>query len=94
MNRVIEYAMYTVNCKIRSMIYQAKLSKDFWCFTTKHTVWLKNRILTVALPFGKEGKLTQARTPYEAFRELLPDFTELIVFGCAAWLNNPKGKHL
>jgi hypothetical protein len=94
MNGVVERAMYTVDCKIRSMVYQAKLLKDLWCLVAEHAVWLKNRIPTGALPFGKEGKLALAKTPYEAYRESLPDFTQLRVFGCVAWLNNSKDKHL
>jgi hypothetical protein len=84
MNRVVKQTMYTVDCKIRSMIYQAKLSKDLWCLVTEHAVWIKNRIPTRALPFGKDRKLAQARTLYKAYRELLPDFTELQVFRCTA----------
>jgi hypothetical protein len=69
------------------------LPKDLWCLVAEHAVWLKNRIPTGALPFGKEGKLALAKTPYEAYRESLPDFTQLRVFGCAAWPNNSKDKH-
>jgi hypothetical protein len=94
MNGVVERAMYTIDCKIRSMIYQAKLPKELWCLVVEHAVWLKNRIPIGALPFGKEGKLALAKTPYEAYRESLPDFTQLRVFGCAAWPNNSKDKHL
>jgi hypothetical protein len=80
MNRVVKYTMYTVNCKIRLIIYQAKLPKDLWCLVTEYTVWIKNRIPTKALSFGKNRKLSLAKTLYKAYRESLPDFTELQVF--------------
>jgi hypothetical protein len=67
MNRVAEHAMYTVNCKIRSMIYQAKLPKDLWCLVAEHAVWIKNRIPTEALPFGKNRKLALAKTLYKVY---------------------------
>src|SRR5271155_3929388 len=41
----------------------------------------------------REGKLSRAVTPFEAYKEALPNLSKLRVFGCAAMPNNTKEKH-
>ncbi|RFU24469.1 hypothetical protein B7463_g11868, partial [Scytalidium lignicola] len=67
LNGVIERMMQTVNKFARSMLYQAKLPHGFWCYATQHVVWLRNRILTTALPYGSHS---QATTSYEVYLNL------------------------
>ena len=85
--------MYTINYKIRSILYQASLPRQFWCFAAEYSSWIKNRIPTAALLFGEsQNRLSQAVTLFEAYHKKLPDLVRLRVFGCSAWLNIPKGK--
>ena len=74
------------------MLYEAKLFQEYWCLGIQHAVYLKNRILTAALPYG-EGTLATAITPYEAYKGTVPKLTSLRVFGCAAFPINTKEKH-
>jgi hypothetical protein len=53
---------------------------------------LKNQTPTSALPL-REGKLSKAVTPFEAYKEALLDLSRLRVFGCATMPNNTKEKH-
>ena len=81
MNGVIERAIYTVNCKARSLLYQASLPEKFWCFAIEHAVYVKNRVPTSALPYGD---LKDYTTPFEAYKEAIPDLSRLRTFGCSA----------
>ena len=84
MNGVAEKAMELVNRRARSMIFQAKLPEDLWDYAVEHAVYLKNRVLTDAVP---------GRTPIEAFTGRKPAVSKLRVFGCAAYPINPKETH-
>ena len=66
---------------------------EFWCFAVEHSVYIKNRILTAALPFG-EGKLAKANTLFKAYKEAIPNLLKLRVFSCTAMLINTLQKHL
>jgi len=78
MNGVAEKYIDLIKIKMRSILYQAKLAKEFWCLAVEHSVWIKNRIPTAALPLVKAGgRLAIAVTPYEAWYERLPNFDRL-----------------
>ena len=47
----------------------------------------------MALPFG-DGKLAKANTPFEAYKEAIPNLSKLQVFGCIAMPINSLQKHL
>lgn len=85
MNGVSERYMDIIKTKMRSMQYAADLPMEFWDFACEHAVWIKNRVVTAALPFGLDGKIAQSYTPYEAWNDRLPNFEKLRVFGCAGW---------
>ena len=70
LNGVIERAMGKINAVIRSLLYQAKLHHLMWDYAVKHAVWLKNRLLTSALPYGT---YFDAVTPFQAYRRHKPD---------------------
>ena len=84
MNRVSEQAIYTINYKLRSIVYQAGLLLEFQCFSTKHSGYIKNRIPTAALPYG-EGVAKDATILIEAYLDKLPNLKKVIVFGCSMW---------
>ena len=73
LNGVIERATRTFKDRARSMMYKATAPIQLWCYATEHAVYLKNRLLTDALPYGD----IQARTPLEAFTGRKPNFDVL-----------------
>jgi hypothetical protein len=81
LNGVIERAMGVVKKTARSILYRATLSERLWCYATEHAVYLKNRLLTAALPYGD----SEAYTPLQAYTDRRPDFSVLRVWGCAAY---------
>jgi hypothetical protein len=88
MNGVIERAMAEINKKIISMLYEAKAGYTLWCFAAEYAVYLKNRIVTKALPFGQ--CLTES--PYEAYYERQPNIRNIRVWGCTAFPLNLAGR--
>ena len=65
-----------------------------WDYVIKHIIWLKNRVLTAALPFGDEDiNVTTSITLYKAFISNYPDFDKLQVFRCKAILYKIEVKH-
>jgi hypothetical protein len=92
LNGVSERAVYTTDCKIRSLLFDSKLPIDLWCLAAEHAIWIKNRVPTIALPFGS-GRLGTSKTPYEAYTEQVPNLEHVKAFGCAAYPILPKGKH-
>jgi hypothetical protein len=49
-------------------MYKARLPYQMWDYAVEHVVWIKNRVLTVALPFGdKDINVSTSVTPYRAF---------------------------
>ena len=58
-----------------------------WDYAIKYIIWLKNRVLIVALLFGDEDiNIATSITLYKAFTSNYPDFDKLRVFGCKAIL--------
>ena len=82
MNGVVERAMRTVNERIRSLIYEAKLPYNLWDFAAEHVVFVRNRVLTK----GVEDKKITLSEKYSGRR---PNVSELRVFGCVAYLVLP-----
>jgi hypothetical protein len=65
-----------------------------WDYVIKHIIWLKNRVLTAALPFGDEDiNIATSITPYKAFISNYPDFDKLRVFGYKAVLYKIEVEH-
>jgi len=91
LNGVVEKMMGSNTVKARSILQQAKLNTEFWCYAVEHAVWVKNRVPTAALPYGS-GNMSKAVTPFEAHKKALPDLTILKVFGCVAYAINTHEK--
>ena len=91
-NRVIKRVIYTVNCKIKSLLFQGNILVKLWCYAVKHVVWIKNRVPTLALPFD-EFKHSSAITPYKAYTQQVPDLKNLVVFRCHTNPINMLKKH-
>jgi hypothetical protein len=89
MNGVVERAIYTTDCKTRSLLFEGNLSGEFWCYAVAHVVYIKNRFLTSALPFGDSLSIT----PWHAYTGKLPQFNKLVTFGYAANPLNTLEKH-
>ena len=83
--------MYTIDLKARSLLFDALLNKEFWCYAVEHAIWIKNRVPTSALPWPRNHENT-AITPHEAYTGKLPDLAMLKAFGCAATPINTKEK--
>ena len=65
-----------------------------WDYAIKYIIWLKNRVLIVALLFGDEDiNIATSITPYKAFTSDYPNFNKLQVFGCKAILYKIEVKH-
>ena len=90
-NGVVERAIYTVDCKTRSLLFEGNIPVELWCYAVEHSVWLKNRIPTSALPFDEVEH--NAITPYEVYTQRVPDLKNLAVFRCHANPINTLEKH-
>jgi hypothetical protein len=73
------------NCKARLLLFDADLSKDFWCLAVEHVVGVKNKVPTSALPFG-DGRFGTAKTLYKAYNNKVLNLANLKVFGCVVYL--------
>jgi hypothetical protein len=92
MNGVAERAIYTTDCKTRSLLFEGSLSGEFWCYAMEHAVYIKNKVPTSALPFG-DLLPSNAITPWHAYTGQLPQFEKLVTFGCHANPLNTLEKH-
>jgi hypothetical protein len=92
MNWVVERAIYTTDCKARSLLFEGGLSGEFWCYAVEHAVYIKNKVPTSALPFG-DSLSTNAITPWHAYTGKLPELFNLVTFGYYANPLNTLEKH-
>ena len=66
-----------------------------WDYAIEHVIWLKNRVLIVALLFrDKDINITISITLYRAFTSNYPDFDKLQVFGYKAVLYKIEVEYL
>ena len=80
-NGVAERLNRTILEAARSILYQAKLSLNFWAEACSIAVYLHNRSPTTAL---KDG------TPFESLFGRRPDISNLRVFGCVSYVRIPE----
>ena len=78
-NGISERVWRTVAAMARRMLCDAKLPSSYWHYAMAHSVWIKNRMVTRALPEGQ--------TPYELFHNKLPSFNMNRVFGSPAYVH-------
>ena len=84
-NRVSKRHLYITNYKVRSLLFNADLPKDFWCLAVEHVVQVKNKVPTSVLPFG-DGRFSIAKTLYKAYNNKVSNLANLKVFGYAVYL--------
>jgi hypothetical protein len=89
-NSVVKRAIYTIDCKTRSLLFKGNIPVKLWCYVVKHSVWLKNRVPTLTLLFDKNNS---AITLYKAYTQQVPNLKNLAVFGCYANPINTLKKH-
>src|SRR5215471_4504867 len=64
----------------RAILIDDGLPKNLWAEAKRHSIWLRNRVPTRALPNGK--------TPHEMGTGEKPNLSNLRQFGCTAWVKN------
>ena len=95
LNRVIKRAIRIIAVTARSIIYEARLPYQMWDYAIEHAIWLKNRVLTAALPYNnKDINVFINIIPYKAFIRDYPDFKNLRVFSCKVVLYKIDVKYL
>ena len=72
--------------QIHALLHSSKLPKNLWGEAINHTVWLKNRTITRALPDGK--------TPYERLYNKKPYMRSLHEWGSQVWVHTLEGTKL
>jgi hypothetical protein len=82
LNGVVERMMQTIKNIARSMQYAADTPASLWCYATEYAVYLKNRLISAALPWGD---YMGCITPYEAYTGRKPKLDTLRIWGCAAY---------
>ena len=63
------------------MLYYAGLGKEFWAEAVATANYLKNFSPT---------KVLNNMTPYETWHKEKPDLKHLQIFGCVAYMHEPK----
>ena len=84
-NGTAERAIRTIVTIGRSMLHYAKLNKCFWAEAAMTAIYIKNR-----LPSPK----CQDQTPFEIVNGHQPSVKHMQIFGCRAYVLNPKEKRL
>ena len=64
LNSVSERGIYTIDYKIRSLLFNTDLPLEFWDYTIEYIVYIKNYVPTVALLFRNITIITPYETLY------------------------------
>ena len=83
-NGRVERKLSVVTEHIRAMLLDAQLPEAFWSFAARTACMMLNIFLTSALD--------RDDTPYKRFTGRDPDLSRLRVFGCKAWVHDPRAK--
>ena len=59
-----ERGIYTIDYKIRSLLFDADLPPEFWDYTIEYIIYIKNRVLIVALLFRNITAITLYKVLY------------------------------
>lgn len=73
----------TILERVRCMLSNAKLIKQFWGETAHTTTYIINRSPSVTIQF---------KTPEELWKDMPPSLKHLRIFGCDAYIHTNKGK--
>ena len=82
-NGLAERYNRTLLDRIRSMIQAASLDMNFWGEAALHAAYLTN---------VTGGKANEGRTPFEVIYGVKPSLEKIRVFGCEAYIHEPKEK--
>ncbi|GKC76955.1 retrovirus-related pol polyprotein from transposon TNT 1-94 [Tanacetum coccineum] len=80
-NDVVERKNRTLIEAARTMLNKLVLSKHFWTEAVRIACYTQNRSIIVK---------RHDKTPYEIFRERIPDISYFYVFGCPVFIHNHK----
>ncbi|GJR77235.1 retrovirus-related pol polyprotein from transposon TNT 1-94, partial [Tanacetum coccineum] len=80
-NSIAERKNRTLIEAARTMLNGLVLSKHFWTKAVRIACYTQNRSIIVK---------RYDKTPYEIFREMIPDISYFHVFGCLVFINNHK----
>lgn len=80
-NGLAERYNRTLLDKVRALLQSAGMPMMFWGEAVLHAAYLTN---------VTGGKANDGRTPYEMVHGEKPDVTKLRIFGCAAYVHEPK----
>ncbi|GJX21695.1 retrovirus-related pol polyprotein from transposon TNT 1-94 [Tanacetum coccineum] len=80
-NGVAERKNITLIKTARTMLNGSVLSKHFWTEAVRIACYTQNRLIIVK---------RHDKTPYEIFREIIPDISYFYVFGCPVFIHNHK----
>ncbi|KAI0991099.1 hypothetical protein K3495_g17088, partial [Podosphaera aphanis] len=73
------------------MLFEAQLPHQFWDYAIEHSVWIRNRVPTSALPFGQNNCASSKWSiPHSVWYDKLPKLDNLRSFGCVATIVYPK----
>jgi len=89
LNGVVERYMYEMGKICRSILFDARMPEEMWCYAMEWATRLKNRRPTSALPF----KGIKGLTPVEGYRGQAERLDKIRVFGSVAIPLYPKEKH-
>lgn len=85
-NGVSERLNRTLAERVRAMLFNCQLMAGLWGEALMHTVWLKNRTWTMALPDNI--------TPYKLVNGKKPILSNVPEFGCKVWVLDKKAGKL
>ena len=81
-----ERGIYTIDCKIRSLLFNADLPLEFWDYIIEYIIYIKNRVPIAALLFRN----ITAIILYKALYGIEVNLKLIKAFSCLAWLINTK----
>ena len=84
-NGLAERYNRTLLDKVRSMLQDTGLEMKFWGEAALHAAYLTN---------VTGGKANQGKKPFELIHGVKPNIEKLRVFGCAAYIHEPKEKRI
>jgi len=82
-NAIVERKHQYILNVARSLLYQADLGKQFWCYVVKHVIFLINRIPTPYL---------DNISPYEKLYGKLSNIDNIKVFACLCYISTINAK--
>ena len=86
LNSVSERGIYTIDYKIRFLLFNVDLPLEFWDYIIKYIIYIKNRVLIAALLFRNITIII----PYKVFYGVEVNLKLIKAFGYLVQLINTK----